>query len=90
VIDIIKFGPVPIAVPDSEIRSLQIAVESGMDLTPAPFRVGEKVQVESGALRGAYGTVVKVDGQDKLLVGISMFGRAFTLPFGVECIGRVA
>jgi transcriptional antiterminator RfaH len=90
VIEIIKFGPVPIAIPEQEIQSVRIMAASGANMSPAPFKSGDKVEVKEGPMKGVWGTVVRVDGEDHLQVGIEMLGRAINVKFPVYHVGLAA
>lgn len=68
---------VPSAIPEYEIESLRIMLESGAELDIYPgIREGADVLVRRGPFRGAQGVVVKKENQYILLVNIKILGRS--------------
>ena len=77
-IDLLTAEPgVPSPVPDEEINSLMILLESGQKLDIYPeLRLGTRVRVKKGPLQGAVGTLESRENQCKFLVNIDMLGRS--------------
>ena len=66
----------PTPVPDDEINSLRIMVESGQDLDIFPhLKEGARVRVKKGPLSGAVGTLKARDSQHIFVVNIDILGR---------------
>jgi transcription antitermination factor NusG len=77
VIRIVGDGSGPAAIPASEVEAIQRIVETNVRAEPWPFfRVGERVRVEDGPLRGAIGLVVSSDGRRRLVVSITLLQRS--------------
>lgn len=68
----------PTPVPDEDINSIKIFVESDRNIYPLPFLVvGSKVRVVSGPLAGAIGVLTKEDHKKrKLVVSIELMGQS--------------
>ncbi|MGQ9701156.1 MAG: transcription termination/antitermination protein NusG [bacterium] len=68
----------PTPIPDEDINSIKIFVESERNIYPLPYLVvGAKVRVISGPLSGALGILLKEDHKKrKLVVSISLMGQS--------------
>lgn len=66
----------PTPVPEDEINSLRIMVESGQELDIFPsLKEGTRVRVRKGPLTGAVGTLKARDSQQIFIVNIDILGR---------------
>jgi len=70
--------PKPKSIPDEDIESIRIFVNSDRNIYPLPYlRVGSRVQVISGPLTGAIGILEKEDmRRRKLIVSIELMGQS--------------
>lgn len=68
----------PMPIPDDDISSIRIFVNSDRNLYPLPFlHVGARVQVISGPLTGAIGILVKEDHKKRRLsVSLELMGQS--------------
>lgn len=68
----------PMAIPDEDINSIRIFVESERNLYPLAYlQIGSRVQVISGPLTGAIGVLAKEDHKRRrLVVNIDLMGQA--------------
>lgn len=68
----------PTPVPDEDIESIKIFVNSDRNIYPLPYlQVGSRVQVISGPLAGAIGILVKEDRKRRrLVVSIELMGQS--------------
>ncbi len=68
----------PTPIPDEDINSIKIFVESERNIYPLPFLVvGSKVRVVSGPLAGAIGVLTKEDHKKRrLVVSIELMGQS--------------
>ncbi|MDA8325386.1 MAG: hypothetical protein M0033_04125, partial [Nitrospiraceae bacterium] len=67
----------PTPVPDEEISSLRIMMESGRELDVMPHvKEGDKVRIKGGPLRGAQGILGKKEGQYVFFVNVDLLGRS--------------
>jgi transcription antitermination factor NusG len=77
VIQVVGYNRQPIPVDEDEIKSIQTLVTSGISNQPWPFlQVGEKVQIESGPLRGLEGVLVEIKGNRRLILSVSLLQRS--------------
>src|SRR5580698_3155589 len=77
VIQIIGYNRLPIPVEEHEIAAIQRLVASGVPNRPWPFvAVGDRVTIESGALRGLEGILTGVKGNHRLVLSVSLLQRS--------------
>lgn len=70
----------PMAIPDEDIESIRIFVNSDRNIYPLPFlHIGAKVQVVSGPLTGAVGILIREEPKKRqLVVSIELMGQSVT------------
>jgi transcription antitermination factor NusG len=77
VIRIVGYNRLPIPVDEAEISAIQAIVSSGLPKQPWPFlKIGERVQITSGPLRGLDGILVDVRGGHHLVISVSLLQRS--------------
>ena len=77
VIQIVGYNRIPSPIDEVEISAIQTLIASGLQTQPWPFlAVGERVRIESGALRGVDGIVVKMKENHRLVVSITLLRRS--------------
>jgi len=77
VIQVVGYNRQPIPVDEGEVESIQTLVTSGIPNQPWPFlKVGEKVRIESGPLRGLEGVLVEFKGNRRLILSVSLLQRS--------------
>jgi transcription antitermination factor NusG len=77
VIQIVGYNRIPTPIDEMEIDAIQTLIASGLQTQPWPFlAVGERVRIESGALRGVDGIVVKMKENHRLVVSITLLRRS--------------
>jgi len=77
VIQVVGYNRQPIPVDEDEIKSIQTVVSSGIPNQPWPFlKVGERVRIESGPLRGLEGVLVEFKGNRRLILSVSLLQRS--------------
>ena len=81
----------PTPVPEDEINSVKIAVDSLLPLFPHPFvREGDRVVIEGGPLQGAQGVFISRDGKmGKFVVGVELLNRAVAIDIEPEFIRKL-
>lgn len=80
-------------VDSKEMDDVQRLVQSGFEVESCPvpeIGVGESVIVQNGAFRGVQGTVVRAAGGQKLVVSISMLGRAVAVEMPADWLRQCA
>ncbi|MGA9732940.1 MAG: UpxY family transcription antiterminator [Candidatus Acidiferrales bacterium] len=77
VIQIVGFKDGPTAVDESEIRSIQTLVASGVPHQPWPFlSTGDRVRIESGPLAGLEGILAEVKRSHRLVLSVTLLQRS--------------
>jgi transcription antitermination factor NusG len=77
VIQIAGYNRVPVPVESSEIQAIQAVVASGLPNQPWPFlKVGDRIRIEAGPLRGHEGVLVEFKGSHRLILSITLLHRA--------------
>src|SRR5215813_3340446 len=80
VMTILGSGRVPSPVEESEIASIRHVMASGAHAEPCAYiAVGEMVRVESGALEGLTGIVIRTKSSDRLVVSVSLLQRSVSV-----------
>jgi transcription antitermination factor NusG len=70
----------PLAIPESEIESIRMALFRGAGCSRHPFlRTGDRVRVVRGALAGIEGTLVRCGDQSKLVISVEMIQRSVSV-----------
>lgn len=77
VIDVLRVGRQPSAIPDFEVEALMRAQDAGLRRTARSyFYSGQPVEIVSGPLRGVTGRVVSADQLSQLIVNVSLLHRS--------------
>ena len=80
VISVVRFGGVPMPIPEQEIAAVQRVVNSGMPYGPWPeVCVGEAVHVTHGPLRGLEGVVLQVKKSYHLVISVNLLQRCVSV-----------
>jgi transcription antitermination factor NusG len=75
----IGFQNRPAVIPNEEIAQLEIAVKGGM-LAPHPFlNVGDRVRVQSGALEGLTGILVRDKKGERVVLSVELLSRSISV-----------
>lgn len=88
VVHVVGIGKTPIPIPDDEIDSIRLVIDSDLPITPVEhFAVGEKVRIDAGPLTGALGTVT--DRQRGLfVVSITLLQRSLSVALPLEWLTK--
>jgi transcription antitermination factor NusG len=77
VIQVVGYSRQPIPVEEKEIEAIQALVASGIPSQPWPYlKVGEKVRIDSGPLRGREGILVEFKGSQRLILSVALLQRS--------------
>jgi transcription antitermination factor NusG len=80
VLRIVGAGDVAIPVPDTEIEAIYRILESNLVSEPWTYlRVGQKVHINAGPLRGITGLLTSFDRLDRLVVSINVLQRSLAV-----------
>lgn len=87
VLQVVSIGKVPEPIPDEEIASLKVLVDSNLAIEPWPFlSIGEKVRIVGGPLAGATGVIQSVKDRDRLVVSVTLLQRSISVVVPESCI----
>lgn len=91
VLQIVGNGRVAIPVADEEISALRLAVTSGMPKQPWPYlEVGQRVRVNYGTLTGLEGILVKIKGNHRVVLSISLLQRSVAMEVDATWLSPIA
>jgi len=80
VIAVVGRGRVPLPVDESEIAGIQTMVASGVPAEPWPYlELGQKIRIESDALKGLEGILINIKGNQRIVVSVSLLRRSVAL-----------
>jgi transcription antitermination factor NusG len=80
VVHIVSAGRTPVPVADEELAAVKRVLDSGLPAEPWPFlRVGERIWIECGPLRGLEGIVVQFKGSCRLVVSVTLLERSVSV-----------
>jgi transcription antitermination factor NusG len=87
VIQILGAGRAPIPVDETEIASLQTALQLRLSALPVPFlRTGQKVRITEGALAGVEGIIQGSRQRLRLVLSITLLQRSVLLEIDRDCV----
>ena len=77
VMEIVGCNRKPIPIDEQEIQAIQRMMESSLARQPWPYlEVGERVRIQSGALRGLVGFLVALKGNYRLVLSVTLLKRS--------------
>jgi transcriptional antiterminator NusG len=77
VIQVVGFNRQPVPVNQDEIRAIQVLVASGLPHKPWPYlKVGDRVRIEAGPLRGLEGLLTEFQGNRQLVLCVTLLQRS--------------
>jgi transcriptional antiterminator RfaH len=77
VIQVVGYNRTPVPIDDFEIEAIRTLGMSGLPNQPWPFpKVGERVRIESGPLRGLEGIIVEFKNSHRFIVSVSLLQRS--------------
>ena len=80
VVNIVSFEGEPAPIPDHEIESIRLLVESDLAYDPCPLiHEGTMVEVVHGPLRGVVGRLVRKSERARLVLSVDLIGQAVSV-----------
>lgn len=77
VANVVTFGGVPAAIETTEIDALKRGILGGVPIEPHPYlRVGTKVRVCGGPMRGVEGVLIKKRDESRVVISIDLIMRS--------------
>ena len=91
VTSIVSFGNTPMPVSEEEMASVHAIVSSGMPFGPWPYvpRVGDRVRIEEGCMRGLSGFLVRMRDEFRVVVNVELLQRSVAVEIDRDLL-RVA
>jgi transcription antitermination factor NusG len=87
VVHVVSFGRIPAEVDETEIAALKIAVNSGLQLEPCAFvRIGQRVMIDAGPLRGVEGIVIGTRKDCRLVLSVTLLQRSVAVEIEQACV----
>jgi transcription antitermination factor NusG len=92
VLSVVGVARKPMPVEEAEIRAIETVVSSGLPTQPWPFlHLGDRVRIDSGALRGLEGILLEFKGQYRIVVSVTLLQRSVAVEIDsawVRSLGR--
>jgi transcription antitermination factor NusG len=82
-------GPITVAAQELESLRIVLATPKVVVLPPDKWKGGEEIEVRSGPLAGAHGTVAYVKNQHRLVVSVPMLGRCVSAELDADTVREI-
>jgi transcription antitermination factor NusG len=80
-------GSEPVQIPAREIEAIEAVVRSGLPVKPWPFlKIGQKILVSSGPLRGVEGILVEFRKTWQVIVSVELLHRSVAAEVDLESV----
>jgi len=79
----------PIEIPDAQMDDLKAVVASSLPVSPCAYVAGEPVTVDSGALSGVSGVVVRTKGSARLVVRVPFVAGFVNVELDADTVKRL-
>jgi transcription antitermination factor NusG len=90
VTSIVGFGKNPAPIPADEIDALQRIAESRLRVMPWPYmRIGQKIRIEEGVLRGVVGTLLREKDVLRVVVCVELLQRSVAVEIDRQIVSPV-
>jgi transcription antitermination factor NusG len=87
VIQVVGYNRVPVPIEDFEIEAIRTLGASGLPNQPWPFpKVGDRVRIESGPLRGVEGILVESKNLQHFVVSVTLLQRSVAVQIDSSCL----
>lgn len=89
IVQILGNGNSPIAVAETEINSLQMAIAAQVPIRPYPYvEIGQRVRIEEGVLAGVVGVIIKLKQNLRLVLSVTLLQRSVLLEVDQDQVSR--
>ena len=86
----VKFGEEIAIVQNEVINAIKLALDGGYQLTPTEYFIaGNEVEVIEGPMTGVKGIVVRLKGQDRLVIKIDAIQQALSIDIDTRFIKNI-
>lgn len=80
IVHVVGIGRIPVAIEETEIAAIQVAVKLGLPRQPCPFlEIGNKVKIEAGPLRGVEGILLGHRSHQRLVLSVTLLQRSVSV-----------
>ena len=87
IVQIVRFNGQLAPIPDHEIADILAISRSGAMVSPWPFlKIGDRVRVERGPLRGLEGVFLREGGEARVVVGLELLQRSVAVEVDPKCV----
>jgi len=89
---VVEFGGAPAEISETEIAAIRAAMASKLPVRPWPhLKLGDRVRVERGPLRGIEGTLLREALRDRwqLVISVEMLQRSLAVELEPEMVAPV-
>jgi transcription antitermination factor NusG len=77
VVGVVGLGKTPVPIPEAEIQAVEAIIRSGLPAMPWPFlRVGQRLLMERGPLRGVEGILQEIKSCYRFVVSVNLLQRS--------------
>jgi transcription antitermination factor NusG len=91
VIQVVGYNRVPVPIDDFEIDAIRTLGMSGLPNQPWPFpKVGDRVRIETGPLRGVEGILVEFKNSHRFIVSVSLLQRSVAVEIDSSYVTSVS
>lgn len=79
-VSIVSFDGVPAPIPEEELSSIRMLVQSDLQYDPCPLiNEGDKVEVVHGPLKGVVGRLVRKGSHARLVLSVDLIGQGVSV-----------
>jgi transcription antitermination factor NusG len=90
VVLVVSVGKAPAPIPEVEIDSLRVVVNSRLPVEPWPYlHIGQRLQIVAGPLAGAEGLLLSVKNRNRLVVSVTLLQRSVAVEIAENCVWPV-
>jgi len=90
VVHIVGIGSVPHPIDAVEMANVKALIQARLPVSRYPFPpVGYKIEIQSGPLRGVEGVILAHQGEDKLVVSVSLLQRSIAVAVEREWVTSI-
>ena len=87
VVGLLRFNGTLALIADEEIEAIRRVIHSGLSVEPCPYvREGERVLVQSGALAGTEGILVRTKRGSRVVLSVEALGRSVAVEVDRDCM----
>jgi transcription termination/antitermination protein NusG len=86
VVSILPSSLRPCPIPSEQIESVQRVLALDVPVVPCPHVAGDAVTIETGALAGLTGVIVRVKGETRLVVSVEILHRAVSVEMDADTV----